>query len=169
VSAGTSPALISDLGQIAQHSRVGPTGQLRLASTLGHDVGVADVSAERSASRRRGRGGWRPGGPAGCGCASFIVVLTVGIALSLFNADIGIGLSVRVPFTESNLTVAGSVGAKQKSTETLPNYVEGRLGGNQNFINQSATLTIGPAEGTALLVLGHQDGAPVVDLHLAAR
>jgi hypothetical protein len=97
------------------------------------------------------------------------VVLTLGLGLSIFNADIGIGLSVRIPFTQSNLTLAGSVGAKQKSTETLPNYLEGRLGGNQNFVNQSATLTIGPAEGTALLVVGKQAGAPVVDLHLAVR
>jgi hypothetical protein len=97
------------------------------------------------------------------------VVVTVGIALSLFNADIGIGLSVRVPFTESNLTVAGSVGAKSKVTATLPSYLDGRLAGNQNFINQSATLTVGPAEGAALLVLGKQDGAPLVDLHLSAH
>jgi hypothetical protein len=130
---------------------------------------VADASATRSPSRRRDRGGWNPGRPFGCGCASLIVVLTVGLALSFFNADIGVGLSVRIPFTESNLTVAGSVGAKQKAIETLPNYLEGRLAGNQNFINQTATLTIGPAEGTALLVLGRQEGAPVVDLHLAVR
>jgi hypothetical protein len=127
------------------------------------------LSEAPGASRRPDRRGWNAGRPFGCGCASFIVVLTVGIALSLFNTDIGIALSVRVPFTESNLTVAGSVGAKQKATETLPSYLDGRLGGNQNFINQSATLTIGPAEGTALLVLGKQEGAPVVDLHLAVH
>jgi len=41
----------------------------------------------------------------GCGCA--IVVLTLGIALSLFNTDIGAGASVRVPFTDSTLFVVG--------------------------------------------------------------
>ena len=97
------------------------------------------------------------------------MVLTIGLLLSLFNGAIGIGASIRVPFTDSNLTVAGSVGQKQKAVDSLPGYVEGRLGGNQNFINQSTTLTIGPAEGTTLIVLGRQPGAPTVDLHLVAR
>jgi hypothetical protein len=97
------------------------------------------------------------------------VVLTLGLLLSLFSAAIGVGVSVRVPFTHSNLTVAGSVGQKQKAVESLPGYTEGRLGGNQNFINHTTTLTIGPAEGTALILLGKQPGAPIVDLHLVAR
>ena len=97
------------------------------------------------------------------------MVLTVGIVLSVFNAAIGIGASIRIPFTDGNLTVAGSVGQKQKAAESLPGYVQDRLGSNQNFINQTTTLTIGPAEGTALIVLGKQPGAPIVDLHLAAR
>jgi hypothetical protein len=107
------------------------------------------------------------GGRGGCGCA--IVVLTLGIALSLFNTDIGAGASVRVPFTQSNITLAGALGAKSKATEALPDYARERLGGNQNFINQSQTLTIGPAEAAALFVVGKQAGAPVLDLHLAAR
>jgi hypothetical protein len=97
------------------------------------------------------------------------VVLTIGLLLSLFSSAIGIGVSIRVPFTNSNLTVAGSVGQKQKTVESLPGYTEGRLGGNQNFINHTTTLTIGPAEGTALIVLGKQPGVPIVDLHLVAR
>ena len=40
---------------------------------------------------------------------------------------------------------------------------------NQNFINNSTTLTIGPAEGAAIFVIGKQDGAPVLDLHLVLR
>jgi hypothetical protein len=122
------------------------------------------VGGERD--RRRG---FRPGGGCGAGCASVLVVLTVGLVLSLFNGAIGIGLSVRVPFTGSNLTVAGSVGQKQKAVGALPGYDEGRLGGNQNFINHTTTLTIGPAEGTALIVVGKQPGAPIVDLHLVAH
>jgi len=78
-------------------------------------------------------------------------------------------LRIRPGCTDSNLTVAGSVGQKQKAVESLPGYAEGRLGGNQNFINHTTTLTIGPAEGTALIVLGKQPGALVVDLHLVAR
>jgi hypothetical protein len=115
------------------------------------------------------RRGFRRGGGCGAGCASVLVVLTIGLVLSLFNAAIGIGASIRIPFTDSNLTVVGSVGQKEKATQSLPGYAEGRLGGNQNFINQSSTLTIGPAEGTALIVLGKQPGAPIADLHLVAH
>jgi hypothetical protein len=67
------------------------------------------------------------------------------------------------------LTIAGSVGTKNKAPQVLPSYSRGRLGGNQNFINHSSTLTIGPAEGAYLIVLGKQDAAPIVDLHLEAR
>lgn len=118
--------------------------------------------------KRRGYRPWR-GGTWGCGCTSVIVVLTAGLILSLFNVAIGLGASLRIPFTSSNLTIAGSVGTKNKAPEVLPGYTRGRLGGNQNFINQSSTLTIGPAEGAVLVVLGNQDGAPVVDLHLELR
>jgi hypothetical protein len=110
----------------------------------------------------------------GCGCGfvgfgAFLLVLTVGILLSLFNAGIGIGASVRIPFTSSNLTVAASLGEKSKTLAELPGYAEGRLGGNQNLFNNSTTLTIGPAEGASLIVLGRQPGAPAIDLHLVAR
>jgi len=120
-----------------------------------------------SGDRRRGfRSGNRG---CGCGCTSVLVVLTVGLLLSLFNGAVGIGVSVRVPFTHSNLTLAGSVGRKEKAVASLPGYTAGRLGGNQNLVNNSTTLTIGPAEGTGLLVLGRQPGAPVFDLHLETR
>lgn len=105
----------------------------------------------------------------GCGCGGFLFVLIVGLALTLFNTTIGVGVSVRIPFTQSNLTLAGSIGAKHKTEAALPDYTRGRLGGNQNFINHSQSLTIGPAEGATLLVLGRQDEAPAIDLHLVAR
>ena len=105
----------------------------------------------------------------GCGGGGFFFVLIVGVLLSIFNANVGIGVSVRVPFTSSNLTVAGSVGAKDKTAGALPDYTEGRLGGNQNFFNNSTTMTIGPAEGAAIVIVGHQGGAPAVDLHLVVR
>jgi hypothetical protein len=123
------------------------------------------MGEERGGYRRyrtRGRG-------CGCGCASVFMVLTVGLLLSLFNTAVGIGVSARVPFTGSNLTIAGSVGKKEHAPDVLPAYVHGKLGSNQNFVNQSNTLTIWVAEGTALIVLGHQEGAPLVDLHLEAR
>ena len=116
------------------------------------------------------RGRWRGGrGGCGCGCASIFVVLTAGLLLSLFNADVGIGVSVRIPFTESNVTVAGSVGKKDKAPNALPPYVHGRLASNENFINQSNTLTIWVAEGTAIILVGRQEGAPAIDLHLELR
>lgn len=118
-----------------------------------------------SATRRRQR--WSA--PGGCGCASLIVVLTVGLVLSLFNAAVGVGVSIRVPFTQSNVTIAGSVGKKDKAPAVLPPYVHGRVGGNQNFVNQSNTLTIWVAEGAAVVIVGQQPGAPVIDLHLEAR
>jgi len=93
-------------------------------------------------------------------------VLILGGALSLFNTVFGVGVSARIPFTQSNVTVAGSIGAKDRTVDALPNYAQGRLGGNQNFINNSTTLTIGPAEGAGLLLVGKQDDAPVIDLHL---
>ena len=105
----------------------------------------------------------------GCGCGGFFFVLTVGILLAIFNAGIGIGIAIRIPLTSSNVTVAGSVGAKDKAVRALPEYTEGRLGGNQNFINNSTTMTIGPAEGAALIVVGKQDGAPAFDLHIDIR
>ena len=123
--------------------------------------------ADRYQDRRwRARGG-RQG--CGCGCGGLLLVLTLGILLSLFNFDLGVGLSARIPFTASNLTVAGSIGAKGKAVSALPAYTQDRVGNNQNFINHTSTLTIGPAEGIGLLVIGRQPGAPGIDLHLTSR
>ncbi len=98
-----------------------------------------------------------------------LVVLTAGLLLSLFSAAVGIGVSVRIPLTQANVTLAGSVGKKEKAPDALPQYVHGKLGGNQNFINGSQSLTIWVAEGTVIFVIGQQEGAPLVDLHLEAR
>lgn len=120
---------------------------------------------DEKARRRR----WRPRGGCGSGCGGFLFVLIVGVALSLFSVDIGLGVSVRIPFTQSNVTLAGSIGAKDKARDALPDYDQGRLGNNQNFINSTSTLTLGPAEGAALLVVGRQDGAPPLDLHIVLK
>ncbi|HEV3103577.1 MAG TPA: hypothetical protein VG426_14715 [Candidatus Dormibacteraeota bacterium] len=120
------------------------------------------VERTRTRTRYRNRG-------CGCGFGGFFLVLTVGIVLSLFNTDFGVGISVRVPFTESNVTLAGSIGAKGKAVETLPSYTSGRLGGNQNFFNNSTTTTIGPAEGAAVFIIGRQDDAPAFDVHIEVR
>ena len=115
-----------------------------------------------SESRPRRRGG-------GCGCAFPSFVVVDGIILAIFSTNLGIGVSVRVPFTESNLSVAASVGSKEMAIDTLPNYLEKKVADNNNFINQSITLTVWPAEGVSIIVLGKQEGAPVVDVHLDAQ
>jgi hypothetical protein len=111
--------------------------------------------------------------PRGCGClpgcGAFVFVFLLGGLLSLFNATFGLGVSVGVPFTQNNVTLAGSIGAKEKAAGALPGYAKDRLAGNQNFINNSTTLTVGPAEGVGLFVVGKQDGAPAIDLFLVLR
>ena len=62
-----------------------------------------------------------------------------------------------------------TIGGKDKAADALPNYVKDRVAGNQNFANNSTTLTVGPAEGVGLLVIGKQDGAPAIDLYLVLR
>ena len=126
------------------------------------------MNDEARGERTRWRTRYRNRG-CGCGGGGFLLVLTVGIVLSLFNAGVGVGVSVRIPFTQSNVTVAGSIGAKGKAVGSLPAYTEGRLGGNQNFFNNSTTMTIGPAEGAAIVIIGKQDDAPAIDLHLVVR
>ena len=118
--------------------------------------------------KRWGKGS---GGCFGCGagCGGFILVLVLGGLLSLFNAVFGLGASVGIPLTQNNVTVAGSIGTKEKILDGLPTYTQGRLAGNQNFINNSSTLTVGPAEGAAVLIIGKQEGAPAIDLHVVLR
>jgi len=105
----------------------------------------------------------------GAGCGGFILVILLGGALSLFNAVFGLGASIGIPFTQSNITAAGSIGTKEKITDGLPSYAQDRLAGNQNFINNSTTLTFGPAEGAAVFIVGKQDGAPAIDLRIVLR
>ena len=128
------------------------------------------MEGESPSKRTRYRTIYRNRG-CGCGCGGggFFFVLIIGILLSLLSIDIGIGVSVRIPFTPSNVTVAGAVGAKEKTVDALPAYTQSRLGRNQNFFNNSTTMTIGPAEGAALIIIGKQGGAPVIDLHLVVR
>jgi len=102
----------------------------------------------------------------GCGCSSTIAVLTVGLGLALLNAGASIGVTVGIPLTDANITLAGCIGQKDKAIEALPDYVEERVGDNQNFINSSHSLTIGPVEGCGIFVIGKQEGAPAIGLHI---
>jgi hypothetical protein len=118
------------------------------------------------------KSGWRKRpGCVGCGsgCGGFLFVIVLGGILSIFPVAFGLGVSIGVPFMQSNITVAGAIGAKDRVVGTLPEYTRSRVGGNQNFINNSTTLTIGPAEGVGLLVVGRQEGAPAIDLYIALR
>src|SRR2546430_16258542 len=105
-----------------------------------------------SESRRR----WTRG-PGGCGCLSgcgtFIFIFLVGGLLSLFGSVFDLGLSIGIPLTQSNATVAGSIGTKTKITQGLPTYVRERLAGNQNLMNQTGTDTARSAEGGGILVI----------------
>ncbi|HEX9436186.1 MAG TPA: hypothetical protein VGA16_03390 [Candidatus Limnocylindria bacterium] len=96
-------------------------------------------------------------------------MIILGGILSIFPAAFGLGVSVGVPFMESNITAAGAIGAKDRVLEAMPAYTRDRLGRNQNLINNTTTLTVGPAEGAALFVVGHQEGAPAIDLYIALR
>jgi hypothetical protein len=46
-----------------------------------------------------------------------LLVFVLGGALSLFNVVFGLGVSAGVPLTQSNVTVAGSIGAKDKAVD----------------------------------------------------
>ena len=96
-------------------------------------------------------------------------MIVLGGILSIFPAAFGLGVSVGVPFMQSNVTFAGSIGAKDRVVSALPEYARERVGGNQNFINNSTTITVGPAEGIGVFIVGRQDGAPALDLFVALR
>jgi hypothetical protein len=61
------------------------------------------------------------------------------------------------------------IGPHCPARSTRKRAVLGTGADNNNFLNQSITLTIWPAEGVSLIVLGKQEGAPVVDVHLDAE
>lgn len=66
-------------------------------------------------------------------------MLVLGGALSLFNAVFGVGVSIGIPFTQSNVTVAGSIGTKDKVVEALPNYTD-------RLVSRTSLTSIRPRE-----------------------
>jgi hypothetical protein len=110
-------------------------------------------------NRRSRRGIGCQGGCAGCGC-----VLTIGLILALLGAALGITISARIPGTHSNITIAGSIGKKTLTRTVLPAYARKTFGKDNNFINSSHSLVVGPAQGLQEIVLGKQPAAPVAGI-----
>lgn len=111
----------------------------------------------KTKSRRRNAG--CQGGCTGCGC-----VLTVGLVFALIGAALGIGITVRIPGTHSNVTLTGSVGKKELTRNVLPPYAQKTFGQNNNVINSSNSLTVWLAQGRQQFVVGKQPGAPSIGI-----
>jgi hypothetical protein len=103
------------------------------------------------------------------GFAGFFVVVTIGLVLMLINVGVSLGITLRIPLTDVNLTAAGCLGQKGKAIASLPAYVQGKLGDNHDFINHSMTMTVGPIEGCEIGILGKQDSAPTFNFHFKIK
>ena len=88
-------------------------------------------------------------------------MLTAGLILAVIGAAVGIGITVRIPGTHSNVTLTGSVGKKELTKAVLPAYARRTFGQSTNLINSSNSLVVGPAQGRQQLVVGKQAGAPL--------
>jgi hypothetical protein len=103
------------------------------------------------------------------GFAGFFIVITFGLVLMLLNVGVSLAITLRIPATNVNLTAAGCLGEKGKAIDSLPAYVQGKLGDNHDFINHSMTMTVGPIEGCEIGILGHQAGAPGFNFHFKIK
>lgn len=100
------------------------------------------------------------------GCTSPLGVLIFGLGLSVFSSALGGGCSVRIPLTEANISMAGSVGSKERSRKALPDYLEDKIGSQRGFINSSNSLGIWVAEGTGIIYVGRTPEAPWIDFNI---
>jgi hypothetical protein len=103
------------------------------------------------------------------GFAGFFIVITFGLILMLLNVGVSVGITLRIPYTNVNLTAAGCLGEKGRAIASLPAYVQGKLGDNHDFINHSMTTTIGPIEGCEIGILGKQAGTPTFGIHFRIK
>lgn len=103
------------------------------------------------------------------GFAGFFIVITVGLLLMLLNVGLSLGLSIRIPFTQANITMVGCIGEKNKAVDSIPEYVKGKLGNNKDFMNHSMTTTIWNIEGCEMGIIGNQPGAPLIGIHLGVK
>ena len=102
------------------------------------------------------------------GFAGFFIVITLGLVLMLMNIGLSLGITLRIPTTNANLTLAGCLGEKNKALASLPTYLTGKLGDNHDFLNHSMTTTIGPIEGCQIGIIGNQPGSPTFGIHIKA-
>ncbi len=109
----------------------------------------------------------------GCGCASnWLVVAIIGLGLLAADKSVSIGGTVGIPFTDVNFTIAGSIGAKYKLEQPLPEYLQGRTGlrlQDDAIFNHNQVLAIGPVAAEDVVVLGKQAGAPGLGLILGIK
>jgi hypothetical protein len=103
------------------------------------------------------------------GFAGFFVVITIGLVLMLLNTGVSLGISFKIPLTQSNLTLVGCLGEKGRAIASLPTYVSGKLGDNHDFMNHSMTTTIGPIEGCEIGIIGKQVNAPTFNFHFKIK
>lgn len=103
------------------------------------------------------------------GFAGFFIVITFGLILMLLNVGVSLGITLRIPLTQSNLTLMGCLGEKGRAVNSLPVYVQGKLGDNHDFMNHSMTTTVGPIEGCEIGILGRQAGTPTFGLHFKIK
>jgi hypothetical protein len=103
------------------------------------------------------------------GFAGFFIVITIGLVLMLLNVGFSLGITLKIPFTNINLTGAGCLGQKAKAVQALPSYVQGKLGDNHDFINHSMTWVIGPIEGCEVVIIGRQLTAPPFNFHISVK
>lgn len=100
------------------------------------------------------------------GWSFFFLVLTAGLILAAFGITVGIGASIKVPATDLNFSLGGSLGKKEEVKQILPIYLQNRITDNNTLFNHSTTLTIWLAEGVGIVVFGTQPEAPLADLNL---
>jgi hypothetical protein len=103
------------------------------------------------------------------GFAGFFIVITIGLVLMLLNVGFSLGITLRIPATQSNIILAGCLGEKNKAVDSLPSYVKNRLGSNRDFMNHTMTNTIWNIEGCEIGVIGQQSGAPLFAIHIGIK
>jgi hypothetical protein len=98
------------------------------------------------------------------GFAGFFVVITIGLVLMLLNIGFSLGLTFRIPTTNSNLSLVGCLGEKNKAINSLPSYLRNRIASNRDFINHTMTTTIWKIGGCEMGIIGVQPGSPTLGI-----